>query len=224
MRGRPGSVSRPFFCRFSPPFSAAMSRSFVFSIALLLALTACTSVRETEPARTATEQLLFSTAAERAADKLAFNMVEGTKVFVDPTYVDGTDSKYLLSTIRDRVMRRGGDIVDEKAKAEIVIEPRVGAISIDRQKRLFGIPDFGIPIPLAGEVDVPEIALFKRDTRQGVIKVAATHYNAKTGLLIQSLDPVYGFSHKTDWAFLIFFSWESNDLMPAPENEEWVGK
>ncbi len=202
-----------------PPF-----RQLLSSILLLAVLAGCSTERETEPARTATEQLLFSTAAERAADQLVFQLPEGTKVFVDGTYVEGTDSKYLLSTIRDRILRRGNDLVDSKALADIVIEPRVGAMSIDRDRTLVGTPEFGIPVPLAGPVEFPEIAFFKRDTRQGVIKVAATAYNARTGLLIQSLDPVYGFSHRKEWVFLVFFSWDTNDLMPDPERQKWVGR
>lgn len=201
-----------------------MFRSLFLPAALCLLLVACSTQRTTEPARTVTEQLLFSTAAERAADKLAFSLPEGSKVFVDPAYAEGTDSKYLLGTIRDRILRKGSDLVDDKGKADIVIEPRIGAISVDRDKTLFGIPDFGVPIPLAGEVQMPEIALFKRDTQQGVIKVAATAYDAKTGLLIQSLEPVYGFAHKKEWAALIFFSWDTNDLVPEPAREEWVGR
>lgn len=202
-----------------PPF-----RQLLSSILLLAVLAGCSTERETEPARTATEQLLFSTAAERAADQLVFQLPEGTKVFVDGTYVEGTDNKYLLSTIRDRILRRGNDLVDSKALADIVIEPRVGAMSIDRDRTLVGTPEFGIPVPLAGPVEFPEIAFFKRDTRQGVIKVAATAYNARTGLLIQSLDPVYGFSHRKEWVFLVFFSWDTNDLMPDPERQKWVGR
>jgi hypothetical protein len=202
-----------------------MRRGSVLSATLIcLLLAACSSMRESEPERTATEQLLFSTAAERAADKLAFNIPLGTKVFVDASYVEGVDSKYLISALRDRILRRGGELVASRDAADIVIEPRVGAISLDRKKTLFGIPDYGIPIPLAGEVNTPEIALFKRDKRQGVIKVAATNYNAKTGKLIESLEPVYGFSHRTEWAALVLFNWESNDLVPEPENDNWVGK
>lgn len=192
--------------------------------AILLALAGCSTQRQTEPGRTATEQLLFSTAAERAADQLVFQLPEGTKVFVDASFMEGTDSRYLIATIRDRVLRRGNDLVDSKATADVVIEPRVGAISVDRAKTLVGTPEFGIPVPLAGPIEFPEIAFFKRDTQQGVIKVAATAYNAKTGLLIQSLDPVYGFSHKKEWVFLIFFSWDTNDLMPEPDRQNWVGR
>ena len=194
------------------------------AIILCLVLAACSTQRSTEPQRTATEQMLFSAAAERAADKLAFNMQEGTKVFVDATYAEGTDSKYLIGSIRDRVLKRGGQLVDDKGKADVVIEPRIGAMSVDKDKFLFGIPDFGVPVPLAGPVQFPEIALFKRETQQGVIKVAATSYDAKTGALIQSLDPVYGFSHRKEWAALIVISWDTNDLVPEPDRKEWVGR
>jgi hypothetical protein len=200
-----------------------MTRRALLATALLLALAACSGGRETEPARTATEQLLFSVAAERAADQLALNIPAETKVFVDPAYVEGTDSKYLLSTIRDRVLRHGAALVDNKAQADLVIEPRVGAISIDRDRTTLGMDEFDVPIPMAGEVHVPSIALYKRDIQQGVIKIAATTYDSKSGRLIQSLDPVYGFSHKTQWGALLIFSWETNDLMPQGPTDEWVG-
>ncbi|MCW0233145.1 MAG: hypothetical protein OJJ21_06055 [Ferrovibrio sp.] len=197
-----------------------MIRPVLLSAVLLLVLSACTSRRETDPPRSATEQLLFSTAADRAADKLTFSLQPGTKVFVDGSFVEGTDSKYLISAIRDRVMRKGGDLTDDKGKAELTIEPRVGALSVDRDRTLFGLP--AIPVPLVG-IEVPEIAIFKRSYQQGVVKLAATTYDPKTGLMVQSLDPVYAFSSRRDWTFLIFFSWSTTDLMPDEDKKEWVG-
>lgn len=189
-------------------------------VVLLLVLSACTSRRETDPPRSAAEQLLFSTASDRAADRLTFNLQPGTKVFIDAGYVEGTDSKYLLSAIRDRVARKGGDIMDDKGKADLIIEPRIGALSVDRDRTLFGTP--AIPVPLVG-IEVPEIAIFKRSYQQGVVKLAATTYDPKTGLMVQSLDPVYAFSNRRDWTFLIFFSWTSTDLMPEEEKRDWIG-
>ena len=193
------------------------------TIAATLSLAACSTARESEPGRTATEQLLFSVSAERAVDQLALDIPADTKVFVDSAYVEGTDSKYLLSTIRNRVLQRGAALVDSKSEADTVLEPRVGAISIDRGATLVGTPSFGIPVPLAGDLTFPQLALYKRDTQQGVIKVAATSYDPKTGKLVQDLDPVYGFSHKTEWILLLLFSWSGNDLMPEAEQENWVG-
>lgn len=194
--------------------------TILLSAALLLVLSACTSRRETDPGRSAAEMLLYSTASDRAADKLTFNMQPGTKVFIDASFIEGTDSKYLLSAIRDRVARKGGDLMDDKGKADLIIEPRIGALSVDRDRTLFGTP--AIPVPLVG-VEVPEIAIFKRSYQQGVVKLAATTYDPKTGLMVQSLDPVYAFSNRKDWTFLIFFSWTTTDLMPEEDKKEWIG-
>ena len=70
----------------------------------------------------------------------------------------------------------------------------------------------------------PELALFKSDTQQGVVKLALTVFDAKSGKLVQPGDPVYGFAYRTDWTALFFISWESNDLVPEPEKEQWIGR
>jgi len=203
-----------------------LRRLFVrlWAVALFASLAACSTLSESEPARTATEQLLFSSAVDRVCDKLALQIPENSKVFVDAGYVEGTDSKYLVATLRDRILRAGGLLVAERAEADLVFEPRVGATSLDRKGTLVGLPSIPLPIPLAGNLELPELALFKRDRQQGVVKLALTTYDAKTGALRQSFAPVYGFSQRTDWAALLVINWQTNDLMPAPDNDQWVGE
>lgn len=204
-----------------------MYRTAFRALAIVLLLTAvnsCTIYRETQPARTATEQLLFSTAAERVCDALAIQIPEGSKVYVDDSYVDGADSQYLIATLRDRILRHGGRLMISRYDADLVFEPRVGALSVDRKKTLVGLPSFSIPIPLAGNIQIPELAFFKKDRQQGVVKLALTSFDAATGKLHQSIKPVYGFSQRTDWVVLLFFGWQNNDLVPDPENGPWVGK
>jgi len=193
-------------------------------VVLVAALSACSTVRESEPGRTATEQLLFSTAVDRVCEKLALQIPAESKVFVDATYVEGTDSKYLVASLRNRILREGGQLVAGRDQADLVFEPRVGALSVDRKNTLVGTPSIPIPIPLAGDLTVPELALFKRDRQQGVVKLALASYDAKTGALKQSLKPVYSFSQRTEWVVLLFVSWQTNDLMPDPENDDWVGE
>lgn len=191
---------------------------------LAAALSACSTVRESQPGRTATEQLLFSAAVDRVCEKLALQIPAESKIFVDASYVEGTDSKYLVASLRDRILREGGQLVARRDQADLVFEPRVGALSVDRKNTLVGIPSIPIPIPLAGDLNLPELALFKRDRQQGVVKLALASYDAKTGALKQALKPVYGFSQRTDWVVLLFVSWQSNDLMPDPENDDWIGE
>lgn len=196
----------------------------LLSLVVVLALGACSQLRESQPARTATEQLLFSSAIDRVCDQLAIDLPTGSKVFVDASFVEGTDSKYLVASLRDRILRRGGNLVAARGQADLVFEPRIGALSIDRKESLVGIPSIPIPIPLAGDLNLPELALFKRDRRQGVVKLALTTYDAETGALRSSQEPVYSFSQQTDMTVLLFISWDENDLVPDPENDAWVGE
>lgn len=198
--------------------------ALLFFLISIFALAGCSQLRESQPGRTATEQLLFSSAIDRVCDEIAIELPTGSKVFVDPTFVEGTDSKYLVASLRDRILRRGGNLVASRDQADLVFEPRVGALSIDRKETLVGIPSIPIPIPLAGDLNLPELALFKSDRRQGVVKLALAVYDAKTGALRSSHEPVYAFSHLTDMTVLLFISWDENDLMPDPDNDEWVGE
>ncbi|MEQ9488090.1 MAG: hypothetical protein RIM72_03730 [Alphaproteobacteria bacterium] len=202
-----------------------MRTSRLFGLLMLgLVVAGCADNRESQPARTATEQLIFSRAVDRVSDSLALEIPVGSKVFMDSQYVEGVDSKYLVASLRDRILRHGGRLVESRESADLVIEPRVGAMSIDRKTTLFGIPSFPIPIPLVGNVEFPELAIYKRDQQQGVIKLAITSFDAKTGALAQSIKPEYGFSEHTDWGVLLFFHWQDNNLVPAPEDKNWVGK
>src|SRR5580692_9374779 len=144
----------------------------------MLLLAGCTTVRLTEPSQTATEQLLVSTAVDHAIGNLKPVIAPGSKVFVDSTYFD-TDSsivlpKYTIGAVRDLVLRAGGDLVDDRKQADLIVEMRNGAQSIDHKSFLIGIPSIPVPIPLTGTVQTPELALFKRDNQQGISKVALT--------------------------------------------------
>jgi hypothetical protein len=186
---------------------------------LLFAVTGCTSSRETIPQRSATEQLLISTAADHAVEEIDLNIPRGAKVFVDATNFEGTDSKYAIGALRDRILRLGGHLVSERVLADTIVEIRSGALSVDQSQTLVGIPQFDVPIPLAGPLGFPEIALFKKSERRGVAKFAATSYGVKEGEAQDSTGPRYGFSHDTHWVLLFFFSWGSGDVLPE-ENKE----
>jgi hypothetical protein len=183
---------------------------FVFSLA------ACTTERATSPVRTATEELLISTAADRAAQELTPGVPEGTKVFLDTRYFQGYDNEYAIGAIKDQLLRHGAALVDDPAHADAVIFVRAGALSTDNQSTLIGIPALQFPfLPVGNSISVPEIALFKEAEAKGVAKFSMTGYDAKTGKLIASNDPQYGFSHQTNHTVLLFFSWRSGDAAPA---------
>jgi hypothetical protein len=199
----------------SPIGAAMMQRNRAVAILFLFGLVACTSVTETNPPRSATEQLLISTAADRAAAKLAVKIPAKTPVFVDAGNFEGTDSKYAIAAIHDSLLKQNVYLVDDKKKAKIVIEIRSGALSIDKKQWLFGTPSFSVPIPLAGSTfTFPQIALYGTETQEGIAKFAFVSYDAENGALIQSEDPQYGFARNTKKTVLIFVSWTENDASP----------
>jgi hypothetical protein len=172
-----------------------------------LALSGCTSMRESQPQRTAREQLLIS------AERLNLKIPAGTKLFVDAQYVEGTDSKYAVAAVRDRLLRNGAYLVEKREQAAAVVEVRAGALSMDEQKMLVGIPSWDVPVPLAGGAfKSPEVALYSEKERLGVAKLAATSYAVADGKLIDSTGPQFGYAHEFEKTVLLFLTWRSTDV------------
>ena len=193
-------------CRFA---IAAPSHWAAVLCSCLLA--ACSTDRETDPQRTATEELLISTAADRAAEHLALDLGPGKKAFLDTTNFDGTDAKYAIATIRSSLLRHGTDFVGDKKDADAIIEIRAGALSIDKHALLVGVPSFNIPIPLTGPLATPEIAFYKDEEQQGIAKFAATAYDAKDGHFIAESTPPLGRSLLRKQEVLVV-SWTYDDV------------
>jgi hypothetical protein len=178
-------------------------------------LAGCTTSRSTAPLRTASEQLLISAAADRAAAQLSLGIPKGTRIFVDSQYFQGYDQGYAVAAIRTQMLKNGMMLVDDRARAEAIVQVSSGALSTDQKSLLIGIPQLTVPYyPAGNSVTVPEIALFKQAEEKGVAKFVATGYDAKSGKLLATTDPRYGFAHNTNHTVLLFFTWASGDVIP----------
>lgn len=195
-----------------------MFRSAALLATSLLAVGACTSARESSPDRTATEQLLISTAIDRAVEKLDLRIPRATKVFVDGDAIQGPDASYATGAVKDRILRNGAHLVPLRSQAEAIVELRAGALSVDDEETLVGIPEFDVPVPLAGPLETPELSLYKQKERKGVAKLSATSYALPDGRLVDSSGPQFGYSHEREET-LVVFSWRTTDL-PEEEEEE----
>lgn len=195
-----------------------MGRITAVSFLSLLVLAGCSTARETEPARTATEQLMISTAVDRALDRLNVKIPEGTKIWVDAGNFEGYDSKYAVGAVRDRLLHLGARLVADRGQADAVVEIRAGALSTNSDDMLIGIPAVELPIPMAGAAKTPELALLKKNHDEGVVKLGITAYDAKSGALAPFTlsEPIYGFSNRTRWVVLSLFGWTHTDLMKPP--------
>jgi len=178
-------------------------------IALLL-VAGCSSTRATSPTRSAQEVLLITTAADRAAEALAAQVPPDLTAWIDPSGFSAEDQAYGMAAIKDALLRRGMRLMNERSEADAVILPRAGTLSTDEKNTLVGIPS--LPVPLAPGMLIPPLSLYSENHAKGAAKFAASIYDPKTGKLIVSTDPAYGFSQESDGVVLFFFSWRKNDM------------
>ncbi len=186
---------------------------------IALALGGCTTDRVTEPAQTADEQLLVSTAVDRAIGNVKLAIPQGSKIYVDAGDFDTADvvlPKYTVGSVRDLILRSGAFLAPDRKTADLIAEIRDGAQAINHRNFLFGLPALSVPMPLAGTISTPELALFKRDQQRGVVKVAITLYSAKSGALAASSGPVFGESHDVHTVILLLFGGDTQDIRPDP--------
>ena len=195
-----------------------MWRASLLPIAAVLG--GCTTDQAPDASRAPAEQELAVTkAVDHAVDNLKPEIAPHTRVFVDSSYVDTEDKglvlpKYTIGAVRDLLLRAGANLVPERKSADLVAELRTGAQAADRKAFLVGVPSFSIPVPMAGPLSTPEVAVFKRDTQKGISKIALTLYNARTGALVDSTGASYGDSHLVRYQALLVFSWTDQDVMP----------
>jgi uncharacterized protein YceK len=186
-------------------------RTIVIILAAFLA-TGCTTVHNTSAARSSQELLLISTAADRAADALAAQVPSNITAYLDLSGFAAQDSAYGQAAIQDALLRHGVRLVADRAKADAIILPRAGDLSTDERQTLFGIPALPTPFTVATGTTLPPLALYQESEAKGIAKFAATVYDPKTGKLIVSTDPAYGFSRENDGVVLFFISWRKNDM------------
>ncbi len=168
----------------------------LFAGAAALALGAgCVATRSSEPKRTAVEQLLISQAADNALGEMNVTSLAGKKVYLDEKYFESEDKQYVLGSVRELISAGGGLLQDKADTAEIIVEARSGALSIDSATTLFGLPEMPVPIPFSGTLKSPEVAFYKADRQFSVAKIALLAYDAKSREHLLSTGPSVGYSH-----------------------------
>lgn len=155
------------------------------SLVLAVLLTGCGTTRISDTLRTGTEQLLLSTAIERAINDMDFSSLNGKAVYFDPQYLKGvSDEGYIISSMRQRLLAEGALLKANRDDATYVVEARAGTVGTNRQDVLIGIPQVNLPTGalMAGTPSViPEVPFAKKTQQRGIVKLAAFAYNQETG-------------------------------------------
>jgi hypothetical protein len=177
-----------------------------------LLLCGCAESNVTNPPRSVTEQLLLSTAMDRALNTVPLTIFAGKKIFLDGSYFDSYDSKYMLGAIRDALSRNGAILGSNATNCDIIVEARSGALSTDSSQTLLGIPNTGVPIPLAGTLQIQELALYKASRQNSIAKIGLLAYSRNSGEHIFSSGPMVGRAFNTYYKLLFMIQWTSTDL------------
>lgn len=152
-----------------------MRQFLMLLLPILMLLSGCASSSNSNTARTGTEQLLVSNAVDQTLGKVDFSPFADRDVFLQEKYLECVDKNYVVASIRHRLLRSGARLVDEK-DAEIVIEPRSGAVGTNTSSSFVGVPEITLP----GMMTLPEVRFIERRNQKGVAKIGFVAYEAKT--------------------------------------------
>ncbi|KAK0331734.1 hypothetical protein LTR94_027728 [Friedmanniomyces endolithicus] len=182
----------------------------------LLALGACASTTETNPGRTATEQLLMARASDKAVEGLSLPLPTASSIFVDDVFFQGEGTRYAISAIRAALSDAGYRLARNKEEADAVFEVRAGALSLEQMRRVFGIPEMRIPInETFNVVSLPELSVYSHRDRVGVAEFSGFLYEAKTGSPLGAVLPMIGSYRIRSHKAFMMVTWGQQQAQPG---------
>jgi hypothetical protein len=147
--------------------------------------------------RLATEQLLMSDAVDRAIAEIDFRSLTGKRVFLDTLYLHSVkgvgfvNSEYIISSLRQQLTAARCLIQDTREAAEVIVEPRVGALGTDGHEVVYGLPQSGSITSAASIISstplpsIPEVSFGKSNAQSGIAKIIVYAYDR------QSREPIW---------------------------------
>ncbi len=171
-----------------------------------LLMSGCADPNITRTGRSAIEQLVLTTAADRTIGKMSFRFLKGEKVRLDySNMTPQVDKNYIQGILENRVSATGAIIALKPDEAKYVLRPVCATLATEDDKIMFGTPQLPIPIPQAGiSVIIPELPIFKRIRRFGYCKLGVEVLEAKTNKLVKVEGPFISGAINTNWVVLFF--------------------
>lgn len=170
------------------PEQSKITRKTALAFAVLILCMGCGTTTQ----RLATEQLLISDAVDQAISQIDFRYLEGRKVFVDTLYlrsvkgVGFVNSDYIISSLRQQLTAANCLIQDDRESADVIVEPRVGALGTDGHEVVYGLPQSAAITSAAAIFSgsaippIPEVSVGKLNAQSGVAKVIVFAYDSQT--------------------------------------------
>ncbi len=138
----------------------------------------CATIKESDTARTGVEQLLISSAVDRALDKVDFRPIANGKVYVEEKYLDCTDKNYILVALHQRLLQQHCTLAAKPEDSDVTVEIGSGGVGTDRHDLFMGVPQ--IPLPPPSPISIPKMTLYERNKAMGTAKLAVVAYDTKS--------------------------------------------
>jgi hypothetical protein len=205
-------MENPMTTRSDSNWSAA-SRLLILSAtlcALLHVASGCAFSSRVQTPRSSWEQILATTAIDRALKQVEWPEVDGKSVFVEVGPPgDVLDDLYLQRRIEVILADRGAQIARNTESAEAVLNCLVGAIGLDISGRFLGLhgSSGGILLPFK----FPELALYKHTLRRGVAKAEIYLVDLETNKVVHHSGPVEGATYRESKTYFFFFESRDSD-------------
>ncbi len=187
--------------------------------AAAIGLSACNSTRQSNTARTATEQLLIANSIDQSLDKVDFGPLAESQVFVEEKYLDCVDKGYLIASIRHRLLRHGAGIATKPEEADVILEVRAGAIGTDLSSSFLGVPEITLP----GMLTLPEVKVVSKDAQKAAAKVGLVAYDAKTKRLLGEGGVSNSFADETNTFVFGMGPWQDGTLRQELDHSATYG-
>lgn len=146
----------------------------------------CGSTKLTGTARTGTEQLLLTSAWDKALQRVDFRPLTGVPVFLDTANVTAVDQGWIVSSLRQALLAQGVLLRPKAEQAQWIVEARVGAYGTDEYNFLIGVPEVAVPQTLTGVPAgaIPEIPIMKKTDQKAFAKLALFAYDRASGQIV----------------------------------------
>jgi len=192
-----------------------MNRIALLAMGLAAAIafaTGCAATHQSTTARTGVEQALLTETARQAVNEMQVPPMDGKAYAIKPEGFEAVEKAFVLSSLSEKLLKAGGRLPQGDAKPDVDVEPRTNYAQIDQGVFLVGLPSIPIPVPGAGVVQSPELAIFKKDTQKARTKFSAFGVNKSDGSLAFATESPASKRYYTRWTILFIFNFKSSNL------------
>jgi hypothetical protein len=184
----------------------------LFLILCSTVLSACSMNRMTTTSRTAIEQALLARSAQAALAKFRKPNLAGKSFCLERQDSESVEEQQMLTTMMAFFLREGLALEPNPEQADLIIQPWRSYGAIDDNDMLIGLPSLAVPLPMAGTITTPELALLKINTQRASHEIGYIAYHHDTGKLAFEQPPVWGQKLHRRWTILVLIKFRTTQL------------